>query len=826
MATSGPSDADAGRLTPEERRLRTLLQVLSVVFALAVFAYLLPALGVFGPVLQTFYNELPFVTNSVVKIGTLALLAFYAAADVRANRLLVVLLIVAHVISELAMVAVLIRGDTARLVTLGAPIGTRPIRDILLGAMALDGVIVALLIWFHATAERARYALRYFSPTEFRVLAALAEVVVVGPDELLGPEEVARNTDRYLGSFRARSKWLSKLVLTGMQAYPLLTFKPPFSYMSAPDRLKFLKKRFYRDVQRRLVPGFIRTFVQASIRMAKQLCYLGYYADRRTFASVGYVPFSERPDRNERLRRSPPPPRSPLHTLKPSDIANEVVTGDVVIVGSGAAASVLAHEILAQSGRSVLMLERGDHVDPSEFTEDEVEMLSRLYADGALQLSRDFRLQVLQGSCVGGTTVVNNAVCFRLPDTVLDQWNSELRASVDPSRLRASFDAVERLVRVQSQATAPLNPGADAFTNGVRMLGLDQAPNRLAAVDANIEGCLGCGYCNIGCAFGKKLSMLDVVLPAAQQSAGRERLRILAGCEALKLTSTGKRITGVDCRLSDGRRIDVRADTIIVAAGAISSSLLLMRSGVGGRNVGRRVSFNLGSPLTAVLSRKVNAYDGLQISHYLALSPDRGFVIETWYNPPVAQALAMPGWFEDHYRNMHRYDQLSAIGVLVGSEATAVVRNAGLTGREIDYTPTKADLDRVIAGVTLAGEAFLVGGHATSVMPATFDYHEFQTVEEVRRLRELVRDASDITLGTGHPMGGNMISADAARGVVDPQFRVYGYDNLFVCDASVFPGSTGVNPQLTVMALAHYAAPLVLDRVPAPGVRAAQPALV
>jgi choline dehydrogenase-like flavoprotein len=724
------------------------------------------------------------------------------------------------------MIAVLIRGDTARLVTLGAPLGTRPIRDVLIGAMVLDGVIVALLIWFHATAERARYALRYFSPTEFRVLAALAEVVVAGPDELITPEEVARNTDRYLGSFRARSKWLSKLVLTGMQAYPLLTLKPPFSYMSAPDRLKFLKKRFYRDVQRRLVPGFIRTFVQAAIRMAKQLCYLGYYADARTFASVGYVPFSLRPDRADRIRKSPLPPRAPLHTLKPSDIANEVVTGDVVIIGSGAAASVLAHEILAQGGRSVLMLERGEHVDPSQFTEDEVEMLSRLYADGALQLSRDFRLQVLQGSCVGGTTVVNNAVCFRLPDTVLDRWNDELRADLDPARLRASFDAVERLVRVQSQSTAPLNRGADAFLTGVRALGLDQPPNRIAPVDANIEGCLGCGYCNIGCAYGKKLSMLDIVLPAAQQGAGRDRLRILSGCEALKLGAKGGRITSVQCRLSDGRRIDVRADTVIVAAGAISSSLLLLRSGVGGKNVGRRVSFNLGSPLTAVLPRKIDAYDGLQISHYVALSPDRGFVIETWFNPPVAQALAMPGWFEDHYRNMHRFDHMSAIGVLVGSEATAAVRNAGLTGREIDFTPTKTDLARVIEGVTLAGEAFLAGGQATSVMPATFDYHEFHTVEEMRRLRDIVRDASDITLGTGHPMGGNMISADASRGVVDPQFRVYGYDNLFVCDASVFPGSTGVNPQLTVMALAHYAAPLVLDRVPAPGVRAARPALV
>jgi choline dehydrogenase-like flavoprotein len=817
---SGPKPATSAgaalRLTPEERRLRTLLHILAALFTLAIFAYLLPALGVFGPTLRQFYNELPFVTNSVVKIGTLALLAFFAAADVRANRLLTVLVIAGHIISELAMVAVLIWGDTARVVSLGPPIGTRPVRDLIIGAMVLDGVILVLLVWFHAAAERARYGLRYFSPMEFRTLSALAEVVVAGNNELLTAEEVAYNTDRYLGSFRARSKWLAKAVMTGMQVYPLFSLKAPFSYLSAADRLQFLKKRFYRDVHRRLLPGFLRMLAQASIRMAKQLSYLGYYADPRTFASVGYVPFSQRPDRAERLERSPVPPRAPVYTRKPSDVDGDVVTGDIVIVGSGAAASVLAHEILRRHpDRAVLMLERGDHVDPSQFTEDEVEMLSRLYADGALQLSRDFRLQVLQGSCVGGTTVVNNAVCFRMPDAVLDRWNGNLSAGLDAKRLGDSFAAVERMIRVTSQNEAPLNPGADPFGLGVRTLGLDAAPNRFAVVDANIDGCLGCGYCNIGCAYGKKLSMLDTVLPAAQAQAGRERFSILAGCEALELTARGSRVTSVLCRLADGRRIEVKGRTVIIAAGAISSSLLLMRSGAGGRNVGQRVSFNLGSPLTAAFSRKLDAYAGLQISHYLSLAPNRGFIIETWYNPPVAQALAMPGWFEDHFRNMHRYDRLSAVGILVGSEAVGRVRNAGLTGREIDYEPTNSDLERVLDGLILSGEIFLAGG-AESVMPATFDFYEFRTVDELRRLRELVRDAADLTLGTGHPMGGNAMSADRRIGVVDPQFRVYGYDNLYVCDASVFPSSVGVNPQLTVMALAHYAAPLIMGETVRP----------
>ena len=53
------------------------------------------------------------------------------------------------------------------------------------------------------------------------------------------------------------------------------------------------------------------------------------------------------------------------------------------------------------------------------------------------------------------------------------------------------------------------------------------------------------------------------------------------------------------------------------------------------------------------------------------------------------------------------------------------------------------------------------------------------------------------------------MSNDPATGVVDSQFKVYGFDNLYVCDASVFPTSLGLNPQITVMSLAYYAVPLI-----------------
>ena len=801
-----PTPVNPGPPTPEEGRLRFYLRFLALLFALAIFGYLMPALV--GANRELFVN-LPFVTNSAVKVGVLALLAFLASADVRKYRSMIWLVLFGHILSEIVVAAVLIWGDASRPVNFVIPFTgdllTFPISRILIGSMLLDGVIIVLLIIFFNAAERSRYRLSYLTPLEFRSLIALAEALIVGEDEKVTPEEMARNADRYLASFRARTKWIFRLVLNGMEIYPLLSLHPPLSMMDPWSRRQFLEQRFYRGVP--LLPGFWRTITKVMIRIAKQIAYLGYYNDPRTFESVGYVPFEKRPDTPEKLAADPPPPRRPLTVTKPSQITGEVITGDVVIIGSGAGASIFAHRFLAENpDRSVLMVERGDHVDPSEMSDNEIDMLSKLYAEGALQLSRDFGFQVLQGSCVGGTTVVNNAVCFDLPGDVLGRWNDRggLDAGLDADVLGASHRRVRELISVQSQNHRNLNPGAEPFMRGIAAMQLNRPPNEVDVVQANITGCLGCGYCNIGCQYGKKMSMLDVVLPKIQEEQG-ERLKIIAGCEGVRLKGSGSNVGTLQCRLNDGRRVDIRGTTFVVAAGAVSSSLLLLRSGIGGDRAGKGLSFNMGSPMTGVFDQVLNAYAGLQISHYILEKPSRGYVIETWFNPPVAQALTMPGWFDDHFRNMRRYNRMSSAGVLVPTESNAEVRVAGIFGRDIKYTPTENDLKSLAEGLITAGEIFFEGG-ADSVMPHTLEFHEWRDRSDLEKLRRIVTTDGAITLGTGHPQGGNRLGRDPATCVVDPDFKVYGYDNLYLCDASIFPSSIGVNPQLTVMALADYAA--------------------
>jgi choline dehydrogenase-like flavoprotein len=779
---------DVSDLTREEKALRRWLLVLAIFFAAQALVYV-------PEIWSGSADARPFAINSFAKDAVFSALTGVAAADVRRFSRLIGFVIAGHLaIIALLSVALATGRYEANLVPpewQGDTSGPWPLAGWLVLAIAMTGV----LIWLYRRALRARYRLSYLWPIEHDTLSAVADAILDRP--AVAPREIATAVDAYWASLQIRAKRRLRGALLLVCFAPVLRLKAPLPLMDRPRRRRFIE-HLLAEIGARGELRLPRRLLQASIRFSMQLVYVGYYGDKRSHAATGYVRFSDRP-------RWPgkPPTRQRLRT-SPLD---KGLDADVVVVGSGAGGSMAAHALAAR-GRDVLIVERGPHVDRSEFTENEPEMYARLYSDGALQLSRDFSVQVLQGMCVGGSTVVNNGVSFNLPDHVLEEWNGRYQAGLDRAELERSFDAVRSLISVQRQNDARPNP-------------IGHTIGALQPVEANLEGCLGCGNCNIGCQYGKKLSMLDKVLPETQGLHG-ERLRIVSDCSAERILVSGRRATGVRARSarSRDRTVDIRArDAVVVAAGAIHSSLLLMRSRIGGNQVGRRLCANFGSHLTAYFEdgAPLNAFDGLQMSHYAANGHPGSHVIETWFNPVMSQALVTPGWLGDHQRNMERYDRLSCLGVLVGSEpreGNRVLRRPALAnGAEIDVTPSDADLDRLLAGLREAGELLLESG-AACLMPATFRYWELRDgqLAKLRRGRGgIVADAGDISVNTGHPQGGNPMSRNRDLGVVDERFRVHEHDNLYVCDASVFPTAITVNPQLTVMALAHFAGSACID---------------
>nr|WP_246345364.1 GMC family oxidoreductase [Conexibacter arvalis] len=799
--------APPGPPTAAERRVGRLCRALAGVAALAA-ASCVAGFLLHGT--RDAFAQLPFVVGTAVLAVGVGLLAALVARDVRANLPLTGPLAVGLLVPAVAALAFLPFTDLDRPFPL---FGWEPgVWLALVVLIAVAGALAAALLRAVGTAWRARERIVHLAPLQQRALLALADTLIDGRhEERVPPRDVAANVEGYLGAIRAKRAWGHRTVLTALELRPLLAAWPPLSQIEPAARRAFLERRFLHPPP---WPRFAKNPTQVTIRVGQQLSFAGYYNDPRSWRSIGYVPFSRRGRPTERAA----PLR--LEVELPDAVEGDLLRADVCVVGSGAGGAIVAYE-LARAGRDVLLLERGPYVQPHEFSEDEVAMIGRLYGDGIMQQSRDFRFTIQQGGCVGGSTTVNNAVCSRAPDAALARWNDPARhdARIDLGRLADSYADVERFLGVHTQDDAVLNRSGERFLAGAEASGL--APDRLevGVVRANVADCVGCGYCNIGCAYGRKLSMLDRTLPRAQADFPG-RVRIVAECDVERIvTRRGRhggpaRAVGLRARLG-GRAIGIVCEDVVIAAGAIASSHLLLRSGIGGRfgpgprlPVGRGLGFNIGAPLTAELPDAVNAYDGLQISHHGLPRRESGYVFETWSNPPVAQALAMPGWFERHFENMRCYDRLMAVGVISGTAGNARVRRALTGGADVDYRPLPEDLRRLGRGLQQLGRLLFAAG-AKRVMLNTWGYDELRSPAELSRIPRLVDDPDYVTLGTGHPQGGNAIAADPRRGVVDERFAVHGFANLHVCDASVFPATITVNPQLTVMALAHYAAPLI-----------------
>ncbi|HKP75623.1 MAG TPA: GMC family oxidoreductase, partial [Longimicrobiaceae bacterium] len=778
--------------------------------------------------------------------ATLAVLALYVAARPRTRMPLASIVVVTLLAFGIAS-AWASRWNPAGAVVVGG-FAIPAAKAVWLRAGA--ALAMAMVLW--AAKDRA-YQLSlspvFFGGTGMRALAALTDAVIPAGDRPVPPAEVARAVDGYLVGIRAVRRFLYPWVLRAVQWHPVFYLKAPLSELDRELAYEHLRQHFEIEPGRGVVPRFYDRLLhivlapfrgaakaivnlpqlgaEELIRVSKQLVYVGYYADPRTFPKIGYRVFEER-DRAKELKRQGLVPSPGVHPLKvhlPIDLAGdrpEVKEADVVIVGTGAGGAVLAHH-LALEGKSVVMLEKGQYVEPRSMTPNEVEMFGKLYADGVFQQTEDFRFTVLQGNAVGGTTVVNNAVSFATPPRVLERWNREFQAGIDPADYAAATEEVKRLISIRPQVEKTpwgphqrVNPSAPLYLEGIQKLGIPESELARGPVEANVCNCIGCGYCNIGCRYGAKLSMLDTLLPASQRTRyGQDAVRIYAEAQATRIGWANggptKRATHVEAVLADGRTLTVRAPRVILSAGTIASSYLLQQSRIGrGLPVGKGVCFNMGSPLTAEFRHAVDAFDGLQISHFGIPDPERGWVYETWFNPPVSQAINMPGWFEDHFRNMQAYSRLMAVGVLVGTERNATIGKAMTGGPAVHYAPTQGDLRKLADGLAELGRILLAAPGAQRVMLNTWKYREYTDPDQLMAdLQEVIRRPGELTLGTGHPQGGNAISADPKRGVVGPDFRVHGFDNLYVCDASVIPTSLTVNPQLTVMSLAHYAAPRI-----------------
>lgn len=490
-------------------------------------------------------------------------------------------------------------------------------------------------------------------------------------------------------------------------------------------------------------------------------------------------------------------------------IADLDLSAEVCVIGSGAGGAVVAKE-LAEAGRDVVLLEQGGYYTKEDFTQREDEMMPLLYEDMGQRATVDQTILILQGRNVGGSTVHNLCYCFRTPAPILAKWQREHGVrDLTPADLQPSFERVEQMLKVK-----PIRPDeVNALNNKIR-IGCERLGYSGFVTNHNREHCTQSGFCLLGCPFDAKQSMLITYVPAADRAGAR----IYADCPVRRLVAEAGRVRRVEGEVVDalGRprhRFTVRAQAVVLCAGAINTPALLLRSGLanGNAQVGARLHLHPSILMSGIYDEDIYGYRGIPQSYYvdefidLEEDPDSGYILMPVYGFPVMTATQLPGFGRSHFELMQQYHRMVGILVLMHDQSSGTV-SVDRHGRpRITYTVSAAEQRLFAEGMQHCAEILFASG-ATQVMapyarPVMLERDDSLDVFLERGARQ-----GDIPIASTHPQSTCAMGEDRRRAVVSSYGQSHELPNLFVCDMSVFPTSLGAPPQITTAALADRTA--------------------
>jgi choline dehydrogenase-like flavoprotein len=477
---------------------------------------------------------------------------------------------------------------------------------------------------------------------------------------------------------------------------------------------------------------------------------------------------------------------------------------DAVVVGSGAAGAVAALN-LAEAGLDTVVLEAGPRITRAEMNRDGPIFMARYLWEGGLRLiGGNAQIPSMQGRCLGGSTVVNSAIMYKLPDWVRRIWarDDNLDWVLDEALDRA-FERVFERTRTQPTPLAVMGRRNLLARDALEAVGIGGEPLPRAVVD-----CEGCADCLTGCINGRKQSVDLCYLPDAVRH-GAEIFTCAQVDRVETAGGTGSKVAGVSGWVVDPRgrrklaRFRVRAPRVVMAAGVLATPCILQQSGINPhRTVGSTLYAHIGGGLMAVMDEVTDPWIGAT-QGWGAISEDiRGMKFECLWAPSAVLAVRWGGVGEPFLRRLEEIKRATVIALVYRGRVRGRVKahRNGLPKARL-YVP-RAEVGVVLRGLKLASDGLLKVGarYVFSGIPGTQD--EMRTAADTEALLNPRLRARDLGMTANHVFGSCRMSTDPRRGVVDAAGRVHGVDGLTICDTSIFPSPSAVNPQATVMAMA------------------------
>ena len=499
-----------------------------------------------------------------------------------------------------------------------------------------------------------------------------------------------------------------------------------------------------------------------------------------------------------------------------------VLRTHTVVVGSGSGGGVAAFH-LAEAGVDTIVVEEGGYHVASEFNQREEDMWPMLYRAGGQQTTADGMINVLQGSCYGGGTVINVSDAFDIPAEVLAHWQRLVGTTEWTEKsLEESYARVHRNVNVKRINKSLINRNNGLLLEAAAKLGWSAE-----VMHSNRKGCVGSGSCLTGCSYDARLGTNLTYLPWAIEKGAQVYTDVR--CDRLERVDGSR--WRVHCTvLERGPRnarlpLTIDCERAVLAASAIFTPAILRRSGLdqGLPQLGRNLSLQ---PQLGIIGRFDESEDivhwrgapqSVEVNEFADNSAERGlrgFRLEGVGGVLGPIMIMTPGFGREHKRFGKSMRNLSATLLLVPDEPSGDISyqwsEDGRVMPKIDYTFTDEWKQRLKAGMRRSAELLFAAG-AKEVAFANQLFPTLQSADDMSRIDSFPIGPGWVSFNSAHNQGTCRMGTSPSNSVVDQSLKVHTLPNVYVMDGSVMPTSASTHTMIPIMVAADFAVHRMLD---------------
>ena len=508
---------------------------------------------------------------------------------------------------------------------------------------------------------------------------------------------------------------------------------------------------------------------------------------------------------------APPRVEKPLRIHEPEG-SEETLEADVCIVGSGSGGAVIA-AVLAARGLDVIVLEAAGYYNESDFNQLELPAYQQMFWRGGPTPTADGNVSLVAGTTLGGGTTINWTNCLRTRQWVREEWAEHGLGDVGESAYDRHLDAVLERISANDQCS-DLNGTQQRLREGSEALGWS-FETIVRNTDAGRYAPESAGFLGFGDQSGSKRSADRTWLADAQEHGAR----FLTFTRATKVLTQDGRASGVEAvwQRPDGRgaQVTVRAPRVVVACGSLESPAVLLRSGIGGPAVGQNLRLHPSSVVGGAYGTDQKAWWGPPqaglCNQFADTGEGYGFLIETAQYAPGLIGSATP-WISglDHKQRM---EEFRFTGTFISLTRD---RGAGSVGVDANgealplYSVTDPlDLENLKKGIEVQIRLHEAAG-AHQIGPLAEGAPTWRRGDDLEAFIAAVKRipfrAGGYKLFSAHQMGTCRMGSDPQTSVAGPYGELHDTKGVWIGDGSAFPTSSGTNPMVSIMALAHRTA--------------------